>query len=249
MKWRFIYRGLKARYRFDVQEIKALTRSLKPDDLAIDVGANKGSYLWSLSRAVPFGQVYAFEPQPIFSEYLKKVCFKANLKNVKVEACGVSDVAGTLTLAVPGSDPTSPAASFETAVMQRGPHQTYSVAVVKLDDYFANEKRHIGAIKIDVEGHELAVIRGALSLIQKNKPVIVCESENQHISAGRVEDVIEFILNLGYEGWFIHQGQLKPIAEFDTQKYQVQGFPNFTMHPDYCNNFVFKPLTTNESND
>ena len=90
---------------------------------------------------------------------------------------------------------------------------------------------------------------GALSLIQKNKPVIVCESENQHISVGRVEDVIEFILNLGYEGWFIHQGKLKPIKEFDSRKFQVQGFPNFTMHPDYCNNFVFKPLAVNVSND
>ena len=242
MKWRFIYRGLKAKYRFDVQEIKALLQGLAPTDLAIDVGANKGSYLWSLSRAVPLGQVYAFEPQPLFSEYLKKVCPKANLNNVKIEACGVSDTAGMLTLAVPGADPTSPAASFETAVMQRGPHQTYEVPVVRLDDYFEHESRHIGAIKIDVEGHELAVIRGAMTLIQKNKPVIVCESENQHISNGKVEDVIQFILNLGYEAWFIHQGKLKPIAEFDSSKHQVQDRANFTMHPDYCNNFVFKPL-------
>jgi len=243
MKWRFIYRGLKAKYRFDVQEIKALVENLSPDDLAIDVGANKGSYLWSLSRAVPNGQVYAFEPQPIFSEYLKKICISANLQNVTVEACGVSDAAGVLTLAVPGSDPTSPAASFENAVMNRGPHHTYEVSVVRLDDYFQNETRHIGAIKIDVEGHELAVLRGALLLIQKNKPVIVCESENQHITSGRVEDVIQFILNLGYEGWFVHQGKLKEIKEFDSKKHQVQDIPNFTMHPDYCNNFVFKPIS------
>ena len=242
MKWRFIYRGLKAKYRFDVQEIKALVESLAPDDLAIDVGANKGSYLWSLCRAVPHGQVYAFEPQPIFSEYLKKICIQANLKNVTVEACGVSDAAGILKLAVPGSDPTSPAASFENAVMNRGPHHTYEVAVVRLDDYFHNETRHIGAIKIDVEGHELAVLRGALHLIEKNKPVIVCESENQHITSGRVEDVVQFILNLGYEGWFVHQGKLKAIKEFDSKKHQVQDKPNFTMQPDYCNNFVFKPI-------
>lgn len=241
MKWRFIYRGLKAKYRFEVQEIKALEAALKPDDLAIDVGSNKGSYLWSLSKAVPQGMVYAFEPQPIFSEYLTQACLKASLNNVKVEACGVSDSQGVLTLAVPGSDSTSPAASFEKAVMQRGPHQTYEVPVLKLDDYFHNENRHIGAIKIDVEGHELAVIRGALKLIQKNKPVIVCESENQHISDGRVEDVVQYILDLGYDGWFVHRGKLKPIEEFNSNIHQVNDILNFTMHPDYCNNFVFKP--------
>jgi FkbM family methyltransferase len=167
---RFIARGLKAKYKHEVQEIKALVGGLQKDDIAIDVGANKGGYLWSVSRAVPSGQVFAFEPQPIFFAYLRKVCPQAWLHNVHIEPFGLSDRPGVFTLAIPGSDPTSPAASFEEAVKSREPHQSYEVQVTTLDNYFENVSGHVGAIKIDVEGHELAVLRGGLNLLKKHKP-------------------------------------------------------------------------------
>ena len=72
MKWRFIYRGLRARFRDQNLEITALINHLKEDDVAIDVGANKGSYLWALSKAVPRGKVIAFEPQQKLCDYLRK---------------------------------------------------------------------------------------------------------------------------------------------------------------------------------
>ena len=85
MKWRFIYRGLKARYRDQRLELRALTQTLRSTDIAIDVGANKGSYLWSLSKAVPRGRVVAFEPQPLLADYLRQACQRAGLTNVQVE--------------------------------------------------------------------------------------------------------------------------------------------------------------------
>ena len=50
---RFLYRGLKAQYRDQKIEIQLLTKHLKPNQTVLDIGANKGSYLPSLSRAVP----------------------------------------------------------------------------------------------------------------------------------------------------------------------------------------------------
>lgn len=44
MPLRLFVRGLKAKYRYEVQEIRALVAALKPDDIAIDIGANKGGY-------------------------------------------------------------------------------------------------------------------------------------------------------------------------------------------------------------
>lgn len=242
MPLRLIARGLKAKYKHEVQEIKALVGRLQKNDIAIDVGANKGGYLWSLSRAVPLGKVFAFEPQPIFFYYLKKVCPKAGLNNVQIEPFGLSDRAGVFTLAIPGSDPTSPAASFEDAVKTREPHQSYEVQVTTLDSYFENIAGHVGAIKIDVEGHELAVLRGGLNLLKKHKPVIVCESENRHITHGTVVDVLKFITDLGYEGWFIRQDRLLPLSEFDPLIHQSQLGDHYWESPSYCNNFIFKPL-------
>ena len=242
MVLRFIARGLKAKYKHEKQEIKALVEGLQTDDIAIDVGANKGGYLWSLSRAVPQGRVFAFEPQPIFHTYLKKVCAQAFLRNVQVEPLGLSDRTGVFTLAIPGSDPTSPAASFEDAVKSREPHQSYEVQVTTLDRYFENIAGHVGAIKIDVEGHELAVLKGGLNLLKKHKPVIVCESENRHITHGSVSDVLKFITDLGYEGWVIQQERLLPLALFDPLIHQSQVGDQYWESPAYCNNFIFKPL-------
>lgn len=242
MALRLIARGLKAKYKHEIQEIKALIEGLRPDDLAIDVGANKGGYLWSLSRAVPQGRVFAFEPQPIFHDYLKRACPWAMLGNVQIEPLGLSERAGVFTLAIPGSDPTSPAASFEEAVKNREPHQSYEVQVTTLDSYFESIPGHVGAIKIDVEGHELAVLKGGMNLLMKNKPVIVCESENRHITHGSVMDVLEFITDLGYEGWFIQQGKLVPLSKFDPLLHQSQLGDSYWESPTYCNNFIFKPL-------
>ena len=140
MKWRFIYRGLKARYRDQKQEICALIKNLKSDAIAVDVGANKGSYLWSLSRSVPNGQVYAFEPQPLLADYLKSACGAAGLGNVTIVQKGVSNREGILSLAIPGGKDTSPGASFEDAVKKRESCKFIDVATITLDEFFQQKK-------------------------------------------------------------------------------------------------------------
>lgn len=241
MKWRFIYRGMKARFRDQKVEIKSLVKALQPVDIAIDVGCNKGSYLWALSRAVPQGQVVAFEPQPLLVDYLEKACDVSGLRNVRIVGMGVSDRQTTLTLAVPGGDATSPGASFEDAVKQREKFQAYEVQTVTLDQYFQDCHSHIGAVKIDVEGHELAVIRGARELLLSHRPVVVCESEQRHMSKGCVNDLFDLMIELRYEGYFVDDGQLKPISEFVPSIHQSEIGERFWDQPHYCNNFIFIP--------
>ena len=71
---RFLYRGLRARLRDERAEIAALTGAIRPGDVAVDVGAHKGSFLPSLSWAAGPGKVVAFEPQPVLAEYLFRAC-------------------------------------------------------------------------------------------------------------------------------------------------------------------------------
>ncbi len=242
MKWRFIYRGMKARYRDQKIELKTLVNALKPDDVAVDVGCNKGSYLWALSRAVPKGRVVAFEPQPLLVEYLNKACFESGLNNVLIEGKGVSDRNDVLSLAVPGGQATSPGASFEDAVKKRESVQAYDVETIKLDDYFNNEAKHIGAIKIDVEGHELAVIRGAQHILSRHRPIVVCESEQRHMSQGHVTDLFELMEKIGYSGQFVDAGVLRPLSDFIPAVHQSEQGDRFWDQPHYCNNFIFKAM-------
>lgn len=240
MKLRFLHRALKARYRDQKCEIRALLEALSPSDIAVDVGANKGSYLIWLSKAVPSGHVVAFEPQPSLANYLKKAVATFGLSNVTVESAGVSDHSGALILHIPGEGD-SPGASFEEAVRNRETCRDIEVPIYTLDGYFSSLPGRIGAIKVDVEGHELAVFRGAERIIRESRPLVVFECESRHMSRGSVQDVLEFFLERDYEGWFIRRGELRPLAEFDPDIHQSQVGEKFWDSKDYCNNFVVRP--------
>lgn len=237
---RFWYRALRARWRDQKAEIAALTGAIRPGELAVDVGANKGSYLPWLARAAAPGRVVAFEPQAALARYLERACRAARLSNVTVEASGVSERSGTLTLHVPGEGRPSPGASFEPTVAAVSPGRGVAVPVVRLDDYFRAETRRIAALKIDVEGHELAVLRGAAELLERHAPLVVFECEARHAGQDGLAWALAFFAARGYEGWFVERGRLSPVAGFDPAAHQKRAGGRFWDAPGYCNNFVMR---------
>ena len=238
-KLRFIYRAWKARYREQRCEITALLAKLKPADIVVDVGANKGSHLPWLSRAVPEGRVVAFEPQPRLAEYLKKMCAACSLENVVINAAAVSEANGEMPLFIPGPDD-SPGASLEKAIERREQCRTIQVPVFSLDRYFENEAGRIAAIKIDVEGHELTVLRGAERILREHAPLLVFECEARHLSTGDVATVLNFIRQKGYDGWFVCRGRLRPVSDFREELHQRKTGDRFWDSADYCNNFIME---------
>jgi FkbM family methyltransferase len=238
---RFLWRAFKARYRNEKAEISALVSSITPGDIAVDVGTNKGSYLYWLSRAAAHGKVVAFEPQPRLAEYLREACAAACLSNITVEAAGVSDSVGQLVLHVPG-DSDSPSASFERAVASREKCREIKVPVYSLDDYFSARKGRISAIKIDVEGHEMAVLRGAKKILSEDGPCLVLECESRHLTQGTVLDVLSYVKALGYNGHFVQQGKIRPLTEFDPAIHQRTTGERFWDSKDYCNNFILRKV-------
>ena len=90
---RYLHRVWKARRRGDRREIESVLSMVRPGDTVVDIGANKGSYLYWLRRAVgPAGRVIAFEPQPALASYLAEVVVAQRWKNVVVEAKEAADV-------------------------------------------------------------------------------------------------------------------------------------------------------------
>ncbi len=236
---RFRYRGFKAQRRSQRLEIAALTHGVAPDSVLIDVGANKGSYLPALAGTVPQGTVFAFEPQPPLARYLSRLTTACGLQNVQVVHAGCSDAAGVLPLAIPGDADTSPGASFAPAVAQREQCRFVDVSVVRLDDFFATETRRVAGLKIDVEGHELAVLRGAAGVVAQHRPTIVCECEQRHLADARVDDLFALLAGWGYAGWFSDNRRLHPVSNFDATVHQPTQGERFWDRADYFNNFVF----------
>jgi FkbM family methyltransferase len=177
----------------------------------------------------------------LLADYLRHACQQAGLTNVQVEQLGVSNKEQRLELAVPGAEATSPGASFEAAVRDRETCKTIEVDVVTLDRYFEHAKSRIGVLKIDVEGHELAVLQGARKVLTMHRPMVVCESERRHMSSGSVADVFAFFSGLGYDGVFARRGELHPVAMFDPEIHQSETGDRFWDSPTYCNNFIFRP--------
>lgn len=241
MRLRFLYRGFRARHRDQRTEIAAFSAAIRPGDVAVDVGSNKGSFLPSLSRAAGHGRVVAFEPQPALADYLRRACRAARLENVVVEAMGVSERTGSLTLHVPAAGSASPGASFEPAVAALSPCGDVLVPVTSLDEYFRGEGGRIAAIKVDVEGHELSVLRGAEETLARHAPLLVLECEERHAGEGGVERMVRFLGERGYGGFFVRRSRLLPVREFDPAVHQRRREGRFWDAADYCNNFVMRP--------
>ena len=244
MSARFIWRAWKTRLRDQRFELRAVREAMRSGGAALDIGANKGSYLVWLARWAQGAPVVAFEPQRSLANYLQAQCMQAGLTNAKVENLALSDRAGELTLFVPG-DADSPGASLESSVADKTACHTEQVQVTTLDVYAA---QHIGqsvkVIKIDVEGHEMAVLRGAQVLIRRDKPLLVIECEGRHLPAGAsVAQLVELVQSWGYSASFVwpRKGEL-PFSAFNAATHQSEVGERFWDSHDYCNNFLFRPV-------
>jgi FkbM family methyltransferase len=236
-KLSLIFRAWRYRTRLDRAEIAFLRETLKSGEIAVDIGAHKAGYsYWMLHEVGRTGQVFAFEPQPELAQYLNRIKVVFGFQNYIINHCGLSSNIGEMMLAVPSAG-VSPGASLEPGLLTDAA-QTYSVSVDTLDHYFAAfPNLKISFIKCDVEGHELEVFRGGESLLRRDHPVLMFECEERHHRRYTSEDVFDFLIMLGYQGFFFHRGKLEPLWRLGEL-----GTPPFGS-PDYVNNFVFRPAT------
>jgi FkbM family methyltransferase len=236
---RFLVRGLKARFRDQTCEFDVIRRHVRPGDIVCDIGANKGSFVYWLSRWCGDGRVVAFEPQPDLAQRLADVCRALRLGNVTVEAKAVYSHSGHQDLFVPKGH--QPGASLTHAAVEAESFTTLSVPVVALDDYFGADDR-VTLLKIDVEGAEFGVLKGAERILRQHGPLLVFECENRHLAPGKVEDVFSWLEALGYQGQFVRRNRLYPLSQFDAAVHQRPDGEWFWKDKDYCNNFVFRKL-------
>jgi FkbM family methyltransferase len=244
MDLKLAWRGLKTRYRDQAFELRAIHEALEHGGVALDVGSNKGSYLYSMARWAKSAPVVAFEPQKKLAEYLRGACQRSGFQHVTVENLALSNQQGELKLFIPG-DADSPGASLESGIASKTPCHTETVKVTTLDAYVAEKlQAPVRVIKIDVEGHELAVVQGALELIRRDKPLLVIECEGRHLSSGKtVRDFISLVESLGYTATLAMPGLGElPAAEFRDDIHQKQSGERFWDAKDYFNNFIFRPV-------
>jgi FkbM family methyltransferase len=206
----------------------------------IDVGASWGLFTYHLARRVgEGGLVYSYEPHPANSAVLQKL---ANSRpSVKFRPVAVSDAAGQAELSVPKQHSravtaqSSLAHGFDGVGIER-----LEVPTVQLDDEIQPDVQ-VDFVKIDVEGHEMSVLRGGQSTLQRCLPPVLIEIEQRHLTLP-ITAVFSELESIGYHIFYIDQSVLRPIAEFDVERDQLSkirkdGFIAFDMPSDYVCNF------------
>jgi FkbM family methyltransferase len=170
------WRHLRGHYPAD--EAVAIAPFLQPTDDCIDIGAHAGSWSVPLAKLVPAGRVYAFEALPHYAEALRRLVRLFRLRNVVVLNNAVSDAPGTVEIAWRTKQGQRLTGNTHMATAgERTAVECVTVPAVTLDQWQRENggAARVGFVKIDVEGAELLVLRGAGEMIARFRPIIFME--------------------------------------------------------------------------
>jgi len=217
------------RHPSDIAEFKAIPRLVQRGGTAFDIGANIGIYSVLLSRLCgPTGRVWAFEPVPETYWRLRETLALNRCENVIPVQSAVYDKSGSARMNLYGSQ----FAEWNTLGVppprpvngkQVSPRESVEVPAHTLDRFCEAEKiQRIGFLKVDVEGYELSVFRGAERLLKEHRIDYICfEIAKQLLaSAGvRSREIFEALEAHGYASYRLDkatgsfQGPVKDTSE------------------------------------
>jgi FkbM family methyltransferase len=204
----------------------ACARLCPPDGVVADVGGNIGTTALSFAATVPRGTVHVFEPSPEMLPVLRRYVELSGAGNVVVHAIGLSDAPaqGQLQVAIAGN----PGSAFFVEGATPAPDGS-RIAVARLDEVLRDAAR-LDFVKVDVEGFELRVLRGARQLLLRHRPVVVFEVNEAALqragASGR--EVCEFVLGLGYRLAWLDSGVFRayePTAMLGRKLHNVVAVP------------------------
>jgi FkbM family methyltransferase len=202
------------------------------EKVAIDIGANMGSYCYYMAKYSK--NVIAFEPNKDLWAHLRRVLGP----KVQLEGVALSRKSAMATLRI--DEHNAGVATIEDkndlqCVADKSVVVTRAVETRTLDSF---EISNISMIKIDVEGHEEAVIEGARETINRNRPILIIESEDRH-NRGAPRRLADAFFGLGYlvfylKGRCLMESRTLRDDDMDPANLRVDGSA-------YINNFILIP--------
>lgn len=158
-------------------EFEVLDRWISPDDWVIDVGANVGHYTARFSDLVgPRGHVLAVEPVVRTFELLTSNALHFKYRNVTLLNLAASSAGGIGHISVPEDEDGS--RNYYQAQLTESDGQ--AVLKFKLDDLAIDHT--VALIKVDAEGHDHEVLQGTAGTIDRDRPVVIIESNTDFVN-------------------------------------------------------------------
>ncbi len=210
----------KLRWDKNEKDFLKLFDIIHDDGIVLDIGANIGVMTAHFAKRLKYSEIYSFEPIPCNIKTLKRIVKFFKLKNVNLYECALSNFEGEIDMILPIIDTAkkqglSHVVKDINIINEEG--EIFKVPCKQLDnvDELSNSIKRITAIKIDVEGHELSVLKGAVKLINKNSPIIYCE-----LWPGKQrKEIFDFMGSLNYTPKVIEHNNLTDFYNQQTQNF------------------------------
>lgn len=177
---------------------KELFKLCKQGDVVIDIGTNIGYVLLNFAKGVGSeGYVYGFEPNPItYTKCLENIRLN-KFSNINVSNVGLGDIQTEGEISILHAD--NRGTAFIAPISSS--RNNTKVNIITLDYFVQNHNiQRINIIKIDVEGYELNVLRGAQTTLKKFKPTLFIEMDDNLLRRQNTspEQLMTFIEGFGY---------------------------------------------------
>lgn len=166
---------------YQIKKLRAAVSYCQHFRIAVDVGGHCG--LWSMQLVKRFGHVHAFEPVRAHRE-----CFTLNVEafNVTLHPVALGESEGSVSIQ------TAPTSSGDSWVSGPG-----SIPMQTLDSF---DLQDVDFMKLDTEGHELPILRGAAETIDRCRPVVIVEQKKGHAQRFGLPETgaVDYLRGLGY---------------------------------------------------
>ncbi|MDF1851219.1 MAG: FkbM family methyltransferase [Verrucomicrobiales bacterium] len=223
-KWHY-ERKLRSAQWTDEAELGAVKSLVRPGEVVFDIGANFGMFTRFLSETVGSeGKVVSFEPTRDMFLVLESNCKALGLRNVSCQNLALSESPGRASLRIPKREDGTLNHYEATLVPQQAGESTdseevlNSVELQSVDSFCeSNGIDEIHFIKCDVEGHEIAVLKGAEKMIRKCHPEILIEINEPLEDGAHGSEVRDLVISLGYDIQIYENEQIRPRRKGETR--------------------------------
>lgn len=221
--------------KFDA-ELLLLEYFVNPNSIVFDIGANKGEYAYYAEKLIFPNNLYLFEPEKKLSKQLKSI-----FNHCQVFDIALSDTKGTHLFKIPIINGVADKCLSSLEVDNKEDNETdaieYEVTTNTIDNFTKEKGVFPDLIKIDVEGHELSVLKGAENYIENYHPILIIEIEQRHHKNIEVNSIFESFKQQGYQCYYYSKKQSQ-LFLYDN-KIHLTNTKNYFGEIDYINNYIF----------